>query len=158
MAHAYPRNMLPVSPMKIEAGLKLYGINPSTAPSSAKPSTQQTTSAALPNTGQTSPAFKRGQWIAVLDTYPTDAGLEADQLARQLAAKLIKAGVPARAMLANGQYPGIANSSLEPVTSTWIVYLGPVASAQTALTICQAPQTQRVHDSPACPTYEPAAG
>src|SRR3954451_2356615 len=36
-AQQYPRNMLPVSPMKIEAGLKLYGTNPSTAPSSASP-------------------------------------------------------------------------------------------------------------------------
>ena len=35
VAQAKPRNMLPVSPMKMEAGLKLYGMNPSTAPSSA---------------------------------------------------------------------------------------------------------------------------
>ncbi|GAA1599588.1 hypothetical protein GCM10009789_62100 [Kribbella sancticallisti] len=136
--------------------------NPAPAASTGKadrqpPSTEPTTVAA-PNTGQQSPAFKRGQWIAVLDTYPTDAGLEADQLAKELAGKLIKAGVPARAMLADGQYPGITNSTLEPVTGTWIVYLGPVTSAEIALTTCQSPKTQRAYASLACPTYEPAAG
>ena len=36
--------MLPVSPMKIEAGLKLYGTNPSVAPSSASARTIRTAS------------------------------------------------------------------------------------------------------------------
>jgi hypothetical protein len=135
--------------------------NPAPAASTAKadrkpPSTQPTTEAA-PNTGPTSPVFKRGQWIAVLDTYPTDAGLEADQLAKGLAGKLIKAGVPAKAMLVNGKYPGIYNSTLEPVTDTWIVYVGPLATAQAALTLCQAPKTAAGYGStPVCPTYEPA--
>lgn len=139
--------------------------NPAPAASTAKadrkpPTTKPTiepTTAAAPNTGPTSPAFKRGQWIAVVDTYPTDAGLEADQLAKGLAGKLIQAGVPAKAMLVNGNYPGIYNSTMEAVTDTWIVYVGPLASAQAALTLCQAPKTAAAYgSSPVCPTYEPA--
>ena len=38
-AQQNPRNMLPVSPMKMDAGLKLNGTNPSTAPRSARAST-----------------------------------------------------------------------------------------------------------------------
>jgi hypothetical protein len=129
----------------------------STAKADRKPPSTQPPSAAQPNTGLTSPAFKRGQWIAVLDTYPADTGLEADQLAKDLAGKLIKSGVPAKAMLVDGNYPGIYNSKLEAVTGTWIVYLGPVANAEAALDACQAPKTQAAHNSPACPTYEPAS-
>jgi hypothetical protein len=108
------------------------------------------------NTGPESPAFKRGQWIAVLDKYPTDVGLEADQLAKNTAAKLIAAGLPAKAMLVDGQYPGIANSSMEPVSDTWVVYLGPGTSSAQMEDLCSAPKTQRAYKSPACPTYEPA--
>jgi hypothetical protein len=129
----------------------------STAKADRKPPASKHTSAAPPSTGPESPVFKRGQWIAVLDTYPTDAGLEADQLAKQLAGNLIKAGVPAKAMLANGQYPGVSNSTLEAVTDTWIVYLGPLSSAEAALNLCQSSKTQKAYSSPACPTYEPAA-
>ncbi len=100
--------------------------------------------------------FKRGQWIAVLDKYPTDVGMQADQLAKGAAAKLIAAGVPAKAMLVDGQYPGIANSSLEPITGTWVLYLGPGTTSQQMENLCSAPKTQRAYNSPACPTYEPA--
>jgi hypothetical protein len=110
---------------------------------------------ATPNTGPTSPAFKRGQWIVVIDKYPTDVGMEADQLAKATAIKLITAGVPAKAMLVDGQYPGIANSSLEPVTNTWVVYLGPGTSSVQMLDLCSAPKTQAAFSNP-CPTYEPA--
>ncbi len=124
-------------------------------PPPPKPVAKPTTEAA-PNTGKDSPTFEPGQWIAVLDTYPTDAGLPADHLAKELAGKLIKAGVPARAMLTDGQYPGIANSRQKPIADTWMVYIGPASSAADALTVCQAPKTQQAYDSPACPTYEPA--
>ncbi|MEU4392888.1 hypothetical protein [Kribbella sp. NPDC023855] len=122
------------------------------------PPPTQTTAAtsATPNTGLASPVFKRGQWIAVIDKYPTDAGMEADQLAKQLAGKLIAAGVPAKAMLLQGQYPGVADSSLQPESDAWVVYLGPVATSAAALDVCQAPKTQAVYPSLACPTYEPA--
>lgn len=122
--------------------------------SSASPKAKVLTSA-TPNTGPTSPAFKRGQWIAVIDKYPTDVGMDADQLAKAAAIKMITAGVPAKAMLVDGQYPGIANSSLQPVTDTWIVYLGPGPSSAQMLDLCSAPKTQRAYASP-CPTYEPA--
>lgn len=123
------------------------------------PAPTQTTAAtsATPNTGPASPVFKRGQWIAVIDKYPTDAGMQADQLAKQLAGKLIAAGVPAKAMMLQGQYPGVADSSLQPEADAWVVYLGPVATSQAALDFCQAPTTQAVYQSLACPTYEPAA-
>jgi len=126
----------------------------STAPKAA-PTTAPKTAAPV-NTGQTSPAFKRGQWIAVLDKYPTDAGMAADQVAKGLAVKLIRAGVPAKAMLVNGQYPGFANSSMEPITNTWVVYLGPGISSAQMLDLCSAPKTQRAYPGSACPTYEPA--
>jgi hypothetical protein len=114
-------------------------------------------SAPAPNTGAESPTFRAGQFIAVLDSYPTDAGMAADQLARNLAAKLITAGVPAKAMLARGQYPGLSTSDHKPITDTWLVYLGPTTSVETALDLCVSPKTQNVHRNVACPTYEPAA-
>lgn len=121
-------------------------------PNAAKPATPVT-----PNTGPESPTFRRGQWIAVLDTYPADVGMDAGVLAKNLAAKLIAAGVPAKAMLANGQYPGLANSSLEPIRATWIVYLGPTSSSAAAIDVCSSPKTQKAYGSqPVCPTYEPA--
>jgi hypothetical protein len=83
--------------------------------------------------------------------------MDAGVLAKNLAAKLIAAGVPAKAMLANGQYPGLANSSLEPIRATWIVYLGPTSSSATAIDVCSSPKTQKAYGSqPVCPTYEPA--
>jgi hypothetical protein len=108
------------------------------------------------NTGAESPTFRAGQFIAVLDSYPTDAGMAADQLARSLAAKLITAGVPAKAMLARGQYPGLSTSDHKPITDTWLVYLGPTTSVETALDLCVSSKTQNVHRNVACPTYEPA--
>lgn len=115
-----------------------------------------TTSAPPPNTGPTSPVFQRGQWIAILDTYPTDAGMDADQLAKNLAGKLIAAGVPAKAMLADGQYPGLADSDLLPFRDTWIVYVGPTGSSESAAGICESPKTLKAFPGPACATYEPA--
>jgi hypothetical protein len=133
---------------------------PASKPTAPKPTVAQTTTtrtSATPNTGPATPVFRRGQWIAVLDKYPTDAGMDAEQLAKGLAAKLIAAGVPGRAMFLNGQYPGIANSSLEPETGEWVVYLSALPSAEAALNLCQASKTQAVHSNIACPTYEPAA-
>jgi hypothetical protein len=128
-----------------------------TAPGKSTTSTRTTKSATPPDTGSQSPVFRRGQWIAVVDSYPTDAGIPADQLARSLAAKMIAAGVPAKALLANGQYPGLANSNLEPVINTWIVYIGPFPTADAANALCVSPKTQQAYGSlPACPTHEPA--
>ncbi|MEU0094986.1 hypothetical protein [Kribbella sp. NPDC006257] len=128
-----------------------------TAPGKSTASTRTTTSATPPDTGSQSPVFRRGQWIAVVDSYPTDAGIPADQLARSLAAKMIAAGVPAKALLANGQYPGLANSNLEPTINTWIVYVGPFPSADAANALCVSTKTQQAYGSlPACPTHEPA--
>jgi len=133
---------------------------PSAASSGPKPAprTQPSTSTPPPvDTGPVSPTFKHGQWIAVLDKYPSDTGMNADQVAKNLAVKLAKAGIPAKAMLVNGQYPGLVNSSLERITSTWLVYLGPGPSSAQMLDLCSDPRTQAAYPSPACPTYEPAA-
>jgi hypothetical protein len=128
-----------------------------TAPGKSTASTRTTRSATPPDTGSQSPVFRRGQWIAVVDSYPTDAGIPADQLARSLAAKMIAAGVPAKALLANGQYPGLANSNLEPTINTWIVYVGPFPPADAANALCVSTKTQQAYGSlPACPTHEPA--
>jgi hypothetical protein len=124
---------------------------PPASRSAAKPTTT-----APADTGPSSPRFKSGQWIAVLDKYTSDSGLDAGQLAKDTAAKIIAAGVPARAMLVDGQYPGFANSTGEPVLGTWVVYLGPGSSSAQMLNLCAAPKTQRAYSSPACPTYEPA--
>jgi hypothetical protein len=122
--------------------------------SSTAPRKTQTT--APPNTGLTTPAFKSGQWIVVMEKYPTDVGMDAEQLAKATAIKMITAGVPAKAMLVDGQYPGIANSSLEPVTDTWVVYLGPGRSAAQMVDLCSVPKTQAAYSNSACPTFEPA--
>ncbi|MFI7062861.1 hypothetical protein ACIBL3_17905 [Kribbella sp. NPDC050124] len=125
-------------------------------PASSAPKAKATVPpSATPNTGPASPVFKRGQWIAVLEKYGTD-GLDAEPLAKATAIKLINAGVPAKAMLVNGQYPGITNSSMESVTDTWMVYLGPGTSSAQMLNLCSDPRTQRVYSNSACPTYEPA--
>ncbi|MFD3399974.1 hypothetical protein ACFWUU_04830 [Kribbella sp. NPDC058693] len=110
------------------------------------------------NTGPVSPKFKRGQWIVVIDKYPTDVGMPADETAKNTAAALTRAGIPAKAMLVNGQYPGLTNSSsMTPVINTWVVYLGPGSSSAQVLNLCLDPRTQAAYPSPACPTYEPAA-
>ncbi|HZX02973.1 hypothetical protein [Kribbella sp.] len=118
--------------------------------SQTRPTVKATT---LPpvNTGPESPRFKHGEWIAVLDKYPADAG----DTAKATATKVTRAGIPAKAMLVNGQYPGLTDSSLAPVTGTWVVYLGPGTSSQQLLNLCQDPRTQAAYPSP-CPTYEPA--
>lgn len=123
-------------------------------PASAPKSTvkAETTTPPPVNTGPTSPKFKPGQWIAVLDKYTGDAG----DMAKQTATKITRAGIPAKAMLANGQYPGLTNSSLTPITGTWLVYLGPGTSSEQMLNLCLDPRTQAAYPSP-CPTYEPAS-
>ncbi|WP_350277755.1 hypothetical protein [Kribbella sp. HUAS MG21] len=103
------------------------------------------------NTGPTSPKFKQGEWIAVLDKYPADAG----QTAKDTATRITRAGIPTKAMLVDGQYPGLTDSSLTPVTGTWVVYLGPGTSSEQMLNLCLDPRTQAAYAS-ACPTYEPA--
>lgn len=103
------------------------------------------------NTGPESPKFKHGEWIAVLDKYPADAG----DTAKATATKVTRAGIPAKAMLVNGQYRGLTDSSLAPITGTWVVYLGPGSSSEQMLTLCQDPRTQAAYPGP-CPTYEPA--
>ncbi|TDD28460.1 hypothetical protein E1218_07190 [Kribbella turkmenica] len=124
------------------------------ASSAAPKTTAQPT--LTPDTGPDSPVFRRGQWIVVMEKYPTDVGMDAEGLARATAVRMITAGVPAKAMLVDGQYPGIANSSMEPVTDTWIVYLGPGRSSAQMLDQCSAPKTQAAHSNSACPTFEPA--
>lgn len=120
--------------------------------SAAKPTAKaQTTTPPAVNTGPTSPKFKQGQWIAMLDKYPAEAG----QMAKDTATKITRAGIPAKAMLVDGQYPGITNSSLAPVTGTWVVYLGPGTSSEQILNLCIDPRTQAAYQS-ACATYEPA--
>lgn len=126
--------------------------------SSAAPRAKASTTTPEVNTGPVSPKFKRGQWIAVIDKYPTDVGMAADQSAKDTAATLTRAGIPAKAMLVNGQYPGLTNSSsMTPVTNTWVVYLGPGSSSAQMLNLCMDPRTQAAYSNPACPTYEPAA-
>jgi hypothetical protein len=121
-----------------------------TVTQSAQPKVQTVTPPAV-NTGPTSPKFKHGQWIAVLDKYPADA----EQAARNMATTITRAGIPTKAMLVNGQYPGLTDSSLTPVTGTWVVYLGPGTSSAQMLNLCQDPRTQAASAGP-CPTYEPA--
>lgn len=126
-------------------------------PASAPSSKAQKTTPPQVNTGPVSPKFKRGQWIAIMDEYPTDVGMDADQSAKTAATKLTRAGIPAKAMLVSGQYPGLTNSSsMTPVTNTWVVYLGPGTSSAQMLNVCLDPRTQAAYPSPACPTYEPA--
>lgn len=126
-------------------------------PAAAPKPTAPTSAAAKPttpppvDTGPASPKFKQGEWIALLDKYPADAG----QTAKDTATRITRAGIPAKAMLVDGQYPGLTNSSLAPVTGTWVVYLGPGSSSEQMLDLCLDPRTQAAYAS-ACPTYEPA--
>jgi hypothetical protein len=130
---------------------------PASAKSTPKTSRTQVSSPPSVNTGPEAPKFKRGQWIVVLEKYTTDVGMDAEQSAKDTATKLSEAGIPAKAMLVDGQYPGVVNSSWEPVTNSWFVYLGPGTSSEQMLNLCLDPRTQRIHGNPSCPTYEPAA-
>lgn len=103
-----------------------------------------------------SPKFRAGQWIALIDTYPTDGGLPAEQTAKELAGQLAAAGVGAKALLADGQYPGLAKGDGTRLRDAWIVYVGPSRTSAAARNICAASKTQQVYSSPACPTFEPA--
>jgi hypothetical protein len=125
---------------------------PSAAAPKASPKTTQPSTPPV-DTGPVSPKFRRGQWIAVLDKWPASAG----DAAKATAAKITRGGIPAKAMLVDGQYPGLTTSSLTPVTGTWVVYLGPGTSSDQILDLCLDPRTQAAYQS-ACPTYEPAAG
>jgi len=150
---AQPGAAAPAAPATSAGGKATKADRQPPASTKAQPKVTRTTPVA--NTGPTSPSFKPGQWIAVLDKYQTDVGVEADTLAKAAAVKLINAGVPARAMLVNGQYPGIADSSLQPLINTWVVYVGPGKSSDQILNLCLAPKTQQAYSSP-CPTYQPA--
>ncbi|MGZ0147547.1 hypothetical protein ACXJJ3_10790 [Kribbella sp. WER1] len=120
--------------------------------SQTKPTAKaQTTTLPPVNTGPESPKFMHGQWIAVLDKYPAEAG----DTAKATATKVTRSGIPAKAMLVNGQYRGLTDSSLAPITGTWVVYLGPGTSSEQMLNLCQDPRTQAAYPGP-CPTYEPA--
>ena len=110
------------------------------------------------NSASDSPRFRPNQWIALIDTYPTDSGLPAEQTAKDLAAELRRAGIAARAILTKGQYPGLAKGDGTPLQDAWIVYVGPSGTSAAARNICAAPKTQQVYSSPACPTFEPARG
>lgn len=125
-------------------------------PTSTAPAAPKGPSSAPVDTGPTSPVFRSGQWIVVLDKYPTDVGMGAESVAKATAAKLVAAGVPAKTMLVDGQYPGLTNSASGPWRNTWVVYLGPGASSVQMLNLCSDPKTQRAYNNPACPTYEPA--
>jgi hypothetical protein len=143
----------PAAPAASGSATKADRKPPATAPSAK---VQKSTPPQV-NTGPVSPKFKRGQWIAIMDKYPTDVGMDADKSAKASATKLTRAGIPAKAMLVNGQYPGLTNSSsMTPVTNTWVVYLGPGTSSAQMLNVCLDPRTQAAYPSPACPTYEPA--
>jgi hypothetical protein len=138
----------PAAPTASATGTKADRKPPASAP---KPTVQQTTPPPV-NTGPVSPKFKHGQWIAVLDKY---TGGDAGDAAKEAATRITRAGIPAKAMLADGQYPGLTNSSLTPITGTWLVYLGPGTSSEQMLNLCLDPRTQAAYQSP-CPTYEPA--
>ncbi|MEU4197277.1 hypothetical protein AB0E69_35635 [Kribbella sp. NPDC026611] len=129
--------------------------NPPASAKSAPRATKPQVSTPPVDTGPVSPKFRPGQWIVVLEKYTADVG-DAEKAARDTATKLSKGGIPAKAMLVNGQYPGMVNSSWEPVTNTWFVYLGPGTTSKQVLNQCSDTRTQRLYSNPACPTYEPA--
>jgi hypothetical protein len=110
------------------------------------------------NPAADSPRFRPNQWIALVDTYPTDGALPAEQTAKDLATQLRGAGIAARAILAKGQYPGLAKGDGTPLRDAWIVYIGPSGSPGAARNLCAAPKTQQIYSSPVCPTFEPARG
>ncbi|HEU4948843.1 MAG TPA: fibronectin type III domain-containing protein [Kribbella sp.] len=126
------------------------------ATSSTGPGTVNSGPSTSPEAGDDTPKFARGQWIAVIDVYSTDSGFPAEDSAKGLAGRLLAAGVPAKALSATGQYPGLAKSDGEPMRDAWIVYVGPADSSAGARAICVSEQAQRAYSSPACPTYQPA--
>ncbi|TCN34601.1 fibronectin type III domain protein [Kribbella orskensis] len=121
------------------------------APTSGPPSTGGPTI----GTGPDSPAFAAGQWIALVDSYPAGSGV-AEQTARDLAARLKAGGVPAQVLNATGQYPGLTNTSRQPLRDAWVVYVGPAGAADQAATLCRSEAARKVFPGAACITFQPA--
>lgn len=127
--------------------------------SPSSPSQSVTETASTTPTGGTggpdSPVFTPDQWIAVVEQYPADAGVTAENSARDLARRLAAAGVSSGVLFARGQYPGLTNASGRPLTDSWVVYAGPATSSQQVESTCTG-KARQVYNLAQCTVRQPA--
>ena len=107
--------------------------------------------------GADSPAFAAGQWVAVVELYPTDDGVTAENAARDLARRLATAGVPSGVLLARGQYPGITDPNNLPLKNAWAVYIGPGTSPDQVQGLCL-DKAKKIDSLALCAPRQPATG
>jgi hypothetical protein len=116
----------------------------------------QTRSVSVPP-GPDSPVFAPGQWVAVVELYPTDAGISAETHARDLARQLASAGVPSGVLRARGQYPGLTNQAGQPLNNAWVVYVGPGPNPDQVQGPCT-DKAPKIDPTALCAPRQPATG
>ncbi|GAB2603247.1 fibronectin type III domain-containing protein [Kribbella endophytica] len=131
---------------------------PTEGPTSGPPPTSGTTPGGTPSgpatVGPDSPPFTPGQWIAAVNFQPGATGI-AEQTAKDLAARLKNAGVDAKVLHATGNYPGLVKADRKtPLADDWVVYIGPSATPDQAVTVCKSEAVQKVHRGECLP-YQP---
>lgn len=107
--------------------------------------------------GADSPVFVAGQWVAVVELFPTDAGISAENAARDLARRLATAGLPSGVILARGQYPGLIDTNHAPLNNVWVVYVGPRGSPDQVQGPCS-DTAKKIDPSALCAPRQPATG
>lgn len=108
--------------------------------------------------GADSPVFAAGQWVAVVELYPTDNGVTSEDAARDLAGRLATAGMPSGVLLARGQYPGIIDPNGVPLRNAWVVYIGPGTSADQVQRLCIDKAKKTIDPLAFCVPRQPATG
>ena len=127
-------------------------------PSSPPPTTAGPSQSSGPTTGTgpENPAFPLGQFISAIRLWPAGSPA-AEQTARDLAAQLASAGVPAKVLNVAGQYPGMTmGTPRQPMRDVWGVYVGPAASPGEVDAICKSEAVRKVVATPDCVSFEPA--
>jgi hypothetical protein len=135
---------------------------PSGGPTTGPPGDTPPTSATTPDSSPSGSAsvgpggvqFRPGEWIAVVTFQPAGSGA-AEQVARDLAARLSSGGVEAKVLHATGNYPGLVKIDRKtPLADDWVVYLGPKSTSGEVVTSCRSEAVQKVHKGD-CIAYQP---
>jgi hypothetical protein len=107
--------------------------------------------------GADSPLFVAGQWVAVVELFPTDAGISAETAARDLAQQLAAAGLPSGVLRANGQYAGLIDTNHVRLNNVWVVYVGPGSSPDQVQGACS-DKAKKIDPRALCAPRQPATG
>jgi hypothetical protein len=107
--------------------------------------------------GADSPVFAPGDWVAVVELFPTDAGVTSEDTARDLARRLAAAGLQSGVLRARGQYPGVVGTNNLPLNNAWVVYIGPGDSPDQLQGDCS-DKAKQIDPNAICAPRQPATG